>query len=202
MDSTQFCWIDCNVTPAAILEFWFGQPGSPEYGKNRAVWFKKDPSFDAEIRRQFLEVHVHACAGRLADWHHGTESRLALILVLDQFSRNMFRGQPASFTSDAEALRLARQLVTQGLDATLLPVMRSFVYLPFEHSESLADQDEAVRLFALLAQEPGMEALLGWAEKHREVIRRFGRFPHRNAMLGRESTALELVFLAQPGSSF
>jgi len=190
------------VTPAAILEFWFGHPGSPEYGKNRAIWFKKDPAFDSEIRRRFLEVHDRARAGRLADWRHGTESRLALILVLDQFSRNMFRDQPASFASDAEALLLARQLVAQGRDATLLPVMRSFVYLPFEHSESLPDQDEAVRLFALLAQEPGMEDLLGWAEKHREVIRRFGRFPHRNAILGRETTALELAFLEQPGSSF
>lgn len=190
------------MTPDSILDFWFGVPGSPEYGRSRAQWFRKDAAFDADLRARFGEVHAAAAAGGLAAWEDGAASRLALIVVLDQFSRNIFRGDAASFACDPDALRLARDMVARNWDATLLPVMRSFVYLPFEHSEHPADQDEAVRLIGTLEHEPGTEGLLVWAEKHRDVIRRFGRFPHRNAILGRESTPDELAFLQQPGSSF
>ena len=190
------------MLPETIVDFWFGAPGSGERGRSRAVWFKKDAAFDASLRAQFGAVHAEAAAGRLSEWERAPESALALVIVLDQFSRNLFRGQPASFGCDAAALALARRMVAAGWDTVLLPVMRSFVYLPFEHSESLADQDEAVRLFTLLAAEPGQADLLVWAEKHRDIIRRFGRFPHRNAILRRVSTPAESEFLTQPGSSF
>ena len=190
------------MTPAVILDFWFGPPGSPGYGRSRPEWFRKDAAFDADLRTRFGNVHAAAVAGRLAAWEDSAASRLALIIVLDQFSRNLFRGVPASFACDGEALRLARDMVARAWDVTLLAVMRGFVYLPFEHSENLADQDDAVRLFGVLAREPGAEGLLVWAEKHRDVIRRFGRFPHRNPILGRASTPEEVEFLRQPGSSF
>jgi uncharacterized protein (DUF924 family) len=186
-----------------ILDFWFGATGSVERGHSRAIWFKKDAAFDALLRERFGALHAQAAAGQLSVWGDGdAESRLALIVVLDQFSRNLHRGDPASFASDGAALRLAKDMVADGEDAALLPVMRSFVYLPFEHSEQLPDQDEAVRLFTLLETEPATKGLAEWAHKHREIIVRFGRFPHRNAILGRASTPAEMAFLAQPGSSF
>lgn len=190
------------MTPEVILDFWFGPAGAPGYGQSRPEWFRKDAAFDADLRTRFGDVHAAAVSGRLAAWEDGAASRLALIIVLDQFSRNLLRGERASFACDREALRLARDMVAREWDATLLPVMRSFVYLPFEHSENLVDQDDAVRLFGALAREPGLEGLLVWAEKHRDVIRRFGRFPHRNAILERASTPEEIEFLRQPGSSF
>ncbi len=190
------------MQPETIVDFWFGAPASDERGRSRAVWFKKDAAFDTSLREQFGAVHAEAAAGRWSAWERAPESALALVIVLDQFSRNLFRGEPASFTSDAAALALARRMIAQGWDQALLPVMRSFVYLPFEHSEQLADQDEAVRLFESLAREPDTGGLLVWAEKHRDIIRRFGRFPHRNAILGRASTPAEIEFLTQPGSSF
>lgn len=190
------------MSPVAIIDFWFGPPGSIEYGKNRAIWFKKDPAFDADLRKRFLEIHADAAAGRLTEWEATAESSLALIILLDQFSRNMFRGEPGAFACDGEALRLAKHMIHSRQEHAFLPVMRSFVYLPLEHSENLRDQDESVRLFGILSREPGMGDLLVWAEKHRDVIRRFGRFPHRNVILGRQSTPTEIDFLAQPGSTF
>ncbi len=193
---------DCSVTPDTVLDFWFGAPGSSERGHSRAMWFKKDAAFDAALRLRFGALHAQAGAGQLTAWEREPASQLALIIVLDQFSRNLYRGAPASFACDAAALRLAKNLVARGADAALLPVMRSFVYLPYEHSEALADQDESVRLFELLEAEPATKGLAEWAHKHRDIVRRFGRFPHRNAILGRASTAEEIVFLQQPGSSF
>lgn len=190
------------MTPETVLDFWFGAQGAPEHGRNRAMWFKKDVAFDEALRARFGALHAAAAAGKRAAWQGEPASQLALIIVLDQFSRNLHRGSAASFACDAEALRLAKDLVGRAADAALLPVMRSFVYLPYEHSESLADQDEAVRLFELLEQEPSAKGLAEWAHKHRAIVRRFGRFPHRNAILGRASTAEEMAFLAQPGSSF
>ena len=191
-----------QMNPATILDFWFGAPASGERGHSRAIWFKKDATFDAALRTRFGAVHAEAAAGRVSAWEGAPEPALALIIVLDQFSRNLFRGAPASFACDEAALGLATCMVAKGWDGALLPVMRSFVYLPFEHSENPISQDEAVRLFALLAREPGMADPLVWAEKHRDIIRRFGRFPHRNAILGRVSTPEEIEFLKQPGSSF
>ena len=190
------------MTPEYVLDFWFGAQGSAERGHSRDIWFKKDAAFDAGLHARFGALHSDARAGHLQAWEAQGKSALALIIVLDQFSRNMFRGQPESFAGDAAALRLARQVVTRGWDSGLLPVMRQFVYLPFEHSENLADQDESVRLFTLLAKQPEQAGLLEWADQHREIIRRFGRFPHRNAILGRDSTPDEIAFLETPGSSF
>ena len=190
------------VTFETIIDFWFGAVGSAERGHSRAMWFKKDAAFDTQLGAQFGALHRQAEAGGLSAWEGAPLSRLALLVVLDQFSRNLNRGSERSFACDGAALRLAKDAVARGWDGQLLPVMRSFVYLPYEHSEVLADQDESVRLFEQLEREPATKGLAEWAHKHREVIRRFGRFPHRNAILGRPSTAEELAFLQQPGSSF
>jgi uncharacterized protein (DUF924 family) len=194
--------MDKAMTPEYVLDFWFGAHGSPERGKSRAMWFKKDDAFDVSLHAKFGTLHTEARAGRLQAWEGQPKSALALIIVLDQFSRNMFRGKPESFAGDAAALRLARAVIARGQDTSLLPVMRQFLYLPFEHSENLADQDESVRLFTLLDALAETKGLLEWAEKHRAIVQRFGRFPHRNAILGRESTAEEMAFLTTPGSSF
>ena len=190
------------MTPETIIEFWFGAPGSAERGHSRAMWFKKDAAFDEALRARFGALHAAAVAGKCSAWEGEPASQLALIVVLDQFSRNLYRGTPAAFACDAAALRLAKNLVARAADAALLPVMRSFVYLPYEHSETLADQDESVRLFEFLEAEPATKGLAEWAHKHRDIVHRFGRFPHRNAILGRASTDAEIAFLQQPGSSF
>ncbi len=183
--------------PAAALDFWFG---APPYTR-RAAWFTKSEAFDAEVRQRVGATVEAALAGTLpAAW---AAEPLAEILLLDQFTRNIFRGTPRAFAGDARARALARQLVDSGAHRALHPEQRPFAYLPFEHAEDLALQDESVRLFAALAAEhPAADDYLDYAERHRDVIRRFGRFPHRNAILGRESTAAELAFLATPGAGF
>lgn len=189
----------------AILTFWFGDPRDPQsdYGQQRKAWFQKDLAFDAQIRQRFLTDYERAVAGecdRWADTPHGT---LALILVFDQFPRNLFRSDPQSFATDPQALALARHAVDQGWDRALLPVERLFIYLPFEHSETLADQHQSVALFEGLVQTaPELESTLDYAYRHREVIARFGRFPHRNDVLARATTPAEAEFLTQPGSRF
>ena len=173
----------------AVLQFWFR--GDEE----RKEWFTKSDAFDLEIRARFLPLHEEAARGELARWKDSPGDCLALIVVLDQFPRNMFRGSPRAFSTDALALEAAKQAVTAGYDKALATVERSFVYLPYEHSENLADQETALKLFE---GHPNFE----WARKHWEIIRRFGRFPHRNAVLGRPSTPAEIEFLKEPGSSF
>lgn len=185
-----------------VLEFWFGPSGSAGYGRVRGVWFRKDPDFDAQIRTDFLDLYERVAAGQCDAWGNEPESALALAVVLDQFPRNMFRGTPRSFASDGSALALARRAVARGFDRSLLPVQRWFIYLPFEHSENRADQDRSVELFESLRGDPDSTSPIDYAYRHREVISRFGRFPHRNAILGRASTAEEIEFLGQPGSSF
>lgn len=189
----------------AVLDFWFGSPGDPGYGSARKAWFVKDDAFDARIRSRFLALHEAAATRRLEGWRASAPDCLALVVVLDQFSRNMFRGTPEAFACDSYALELAEHAVGARLDAVVPPVHRMFFYLPFEHSESLLDQERSVALFAALRREMQHEAFDSahdYAVKHRVVIERFGRFPHRNAILGRESTSEEIEFLAQPGSSF
>jgi len=186
----------------AVLDFWFGVPGSAQYGRPRAEWFVKKPAFDAEIRARFLDLHGRADAGALAHWADHAHGLLALIVLLDQFPRNMFRGQPGAFASDTAALTNARLMVARGWDLQLPPVMRGFVYLPYEHAEDAAAQEESVRLFAALPPGAQRDELLDWARRHQEVIRRFGRFPHRNRILGRTSTVEEAAFLKRPGSRF
>jgi uncharacterized protein (DUF924 family) len=185
-----------------VLAFWFGEPGSAGHGKSRAEWFRKDAAFDGEIRRRFLALHAAAALGERDRWRERPESLLALIVVLDQFSRNLYRGDPRAFSQDAAALDCARLMIDRGWDAALLPVERQFVYLPFEHAEDLAMQDRCVALFEALEAFPETKGLAVWAEKHRVIVRRFGRFPHRNAALGRASTPEEAAFLKEPGSGF
>jgi uncharacterized protein (DUF924 family) len=182
-----------------VLDFWFGSTG-----QRRREWFVKSAEFDAEIAQHFGPLIESALRGELAAWPgDGATAALAQILVLDQFTRNVFRNTPRAFAGDARALTAARAMVAAGQDAELPPLQSAFVYLPFEHAEDLAMQDESVRLFAALAQRaPELDDMLDYAHRHRAVIARFGRFAHRNAILGRESTVEERAFLLEPGSSF
>ena len=181
-----------------VLQFWFGT--TP--GERRKAWFVKDPVFDESIRARFLPLVGSAAAGALSGWTASARGALALIVVTDQFPRNMFRGSARAFATDPLALATASHLIAQGWDATMLPVERMFAYLPYEHSESPAGQDRSVELFAPLAAFPETSDALDYAERHRIIVKRFGRFPHRNAALGRQSTAAEVEFLEQPGSGF
>jgi len=180
-----------------VLGFWFGAPPL----RQRAEWFRKSETFDAEIRSRFGAAVEAGLGGRLpAVW---ADEPLAEILLLDQFTRNVFRGSARAFAGDARALALARGVVARGDDRRLRPLQRWFVYLPFEHAEDIAAQDEAVRLFeALAADDRALAEALDYAVRHRDVIRRFGRFPHRNAILGRQDTPEEAAFLREPGSRF
>ncbi len=187
---------------AEVLNFWFGAADSPEFGRNRKLWFEKSADFDALVRDRFLDVYAAAAGGKLDAWSERPLAALALVVALDQFPRNMFRGTARAFATDPQALAVARAMIASGLDDVLLPVQRAFVYLPFEHAEDLAAQREALRLFERLSGDPTTSGTLAWAMRHYAVIARFGRFPHRNAILGRESTPEEVAFLTRPGSSF
>ena len=187
----------------AVLDFWFLAPDNPGHGQSRAEWFRKDDAFDAQIRERFGALIDTAIDGGLRDWAATPRGALALILVLDQFTRNVYRDTPRAFAGDAQALELAIALTQDGQDQQLEPTLRAFAYMPFEHAEDLAMQARAVELFQLLTQSrEGFESMLDYAQRHQEVIARFGRFPHRNAILGRDSTPEELAFLQQPGSRF
>ena len=181
-----------------VLRFWFGEPRGP----SRPEWFRKDAAFDAEIRHRFGELHAMAARHELDHWRPSAEPMLALVILLDQFSRNLYRNDPRAFTQDAHALDCAKEAVTRGDDLALLPVERQFLYLPYEHSEDVADQEICVDRMRSLEAFEETRGLTGWAVRHRDVIRRFGRFPHRNAILGRTSTPEEIEFLKQPGSGF
>lgn len=174
-----------------VLHFWFVEC-EPKH------WFQKDEGFDREIERRFSEVHQRACACELAHWRERGEGRFAEVLILDQFSRNLYRDRPEAFAQDPLALALAQEAVAAGVDQRLEPTQRAFLYMPYMHSESLMIHDQAVRLF----DQPGLENNLKFEHRHREIIERFGRYPHRNQVLARESTEEERAFLKQPGSSF
>ena len=192
-----------DAAAQAVLDFWFGAEGEPEHGRLRALWFRKSEATDRTIAARFGSLIERALRGELGAWASEAPSALAQILLLDQFTRNAFRDTPRAFAGDTRALRAASAMVGARQDEALAPEQRSFVYLPFEHAEGLAMQDEAVRLFTrLAAAAPAMHEALAYAHKHREVVVRFGRFPHRNAILGRQSTAAELAFLREPGSRF
>ena len=186
----------------SVLDFWFGAPDSAERGRPRKCWFTKDAAFDAEIRSRFLSLHDAARRGELAAWERGPLSALSLVVTLDQFPRNMFRGEARAFTADPLALSVARRMIATGFDGLLRPVERAFVYLPYEHAEDLAAQRRSLALFAGLADSADSASIIDYARRHYEIIARFGRFPHRNDVLGRVSTAEEVAFLDQPGSSF
>ena len=177
-----------------ILRFWFWATDTTK--RDTRAWFVPDAAFDQACTAGFLADHERAAAGALDDWQREPRGTLALILLLDQFPRNMFRGTARAFATDPKALTVAKHAVARRFDSALTPSERVFVYLPFEHSENLGDQDEAVRLFGgLTDQDSSLSAYLKYAEEHRETIRRFGRFPHRNAILGRTSTPEEAEFL-------
>jgi len=179
-----------------ILRFWFGDGSDPAHERR---WFAQDAAFDESCRSGFLADHERAAAGQLESWKETPSGALALILLLDQFPRNMFRGHPRSFATDPQARAAAKNAVARGFDLALPPVQRPFIYMPFQHSENLADQEESLRLFHRLAAEvPAMAGYIEYAEHHLEVVRRFDRFPHRNAVLGRASTAVELEFIQRP----
>ena len=179
------------MSPDDVLSFWFGQ--SPER------WFRKDPVFDQEIRGRFETLHGELVLGDHDDWLATPRGRLAAIIVLDQFSRNMFRDTPGMFASDARALDIAREGIARGDDQQLDQLERQFFYMPLMHAEDPALQDRCVELFAGLEDNANG---LKFAKMHRDIVHRFGRFPHRNAVLGRTSTPEEVEFLSQPGSSF
>ena len=195
----------------AILDFWLagcGPDGALEPGK-RTMWFKEGRNYDGEIRERFGALHARAASGELGEkWSAGPRGRLALILLLDQFSRHIHRGAAAAFAQDAMAQRLATDAIARGLDRELIPAARSFFYLPLEHAEDLSVQRLSVECFRALCDEvtspwrKDYEGFLDYAQRHHDIIERFGRFPHRNAILGRQSTPQEIAFLKQPGSSF
>jgi len=187
----------------AVLDFWFGAPDSPTFGSDRVEWFRKDPAFDEAIRTRFGALIERGLRGELEAWSDTPAGALAQVIVLDQFTRNAYRDTPRAFAGDARALAAARAIVGARQDEALAPFQRAFAYLPFEHAEGIEMQNEAVRLFTrLVAIAPDQASGLDYAQRHRAIIERFGRFPHRNAILGRRSTAEEIAFLKQPGSGF
>jgi uncharacterized protein (DUF924 family) len=193
--------------PEDLLSFWFGPPGSPPLARAEH-WFARDDAFDEELRRRFAPLAERAAGGELEGWRESPPSALALVLALDQLPRNLHRGSPRAFASDAAALDVSLDAQARGFERALSPVERCFLYLPLEHSESLAHQQRSVALFEALAAQASpelrefLEVTADYARRHRDVIARFGRFPHRNGVLGRASTAEETAFLEQPGSSF
>ena len=187
-----------NYRPDDVLAFWFGT--AADHGKRHKRWFEKDVAFDAEITRLFLRLYETLVGNK--EWLAAPKDCLARIVVLDQFPRQMFRGNARAFAADPMALEAAKVAVERGYDRDLLPVEKLFVYLPFEHSEVLADQLRACELTQPLDRFPETSDVYRYALAHRDIIARFGRFPHRNAILGRVSTPEEVEFLKQPGSSF
>lgn len=174
-----------------VLEFWFEKTEPSQ-------WWKKDDAFDRVIVGRYSALHRAATRCELFDWRNEPRGRLAEVIILDQFSRNMFRDSPLCFAQDALALALAQEAIACGADKALTPVERSFLYMPYMHSESLKIHEVAVELF----RSNGIPGNLDYELKHKAIIERFGRYPHRNAILGRESTAEEIEFLKLPGSGF
>jgi uncharacterized protein (DUF924 family) len=185
-----------------VIDFWFGAASSAGRGLPHKAWFEKSDAFDAEIGARFGGVVEAAAAGQLDAWQRTPFAALALVIVLDQFPRNMFRGTPRAFAADPRAQAAASAIVERGFDAPYLPVERCFAYLPFEHAEDIAMQRRSLALFATLPPAPYSARYMDYARRHHDVVARFGRFPHRNALLGRVSTAEERTFLEQPGSGF
>jgi uncharacterized protein (DUF924 family) len=198
------------INETVIREFWFGLERDDAAVANEcaALWWKKNPAVDAQMRQRFQSLVEAVGRGEHDDWVNTAQGRLALILVTDQFPRNIYRDTPKAFAFDAVALAFARSGIESVADRLLRPIERVFFYLPFEHSEVLADQEQAVTLFTQLFAEakPEHKTLfanyLDFAQRHRAVVQRFGRFPHRNRIVGRPSTAQEEKFLNEPGSSF
>lgn len=198
------------MTPEAILNFWFGAASDDATvaKEKSALWWSKSAESDEEIRQRFDSLVTQAAAGELSDWQMTPSGRLALILLTDQFPRNIHRDSPRAFAQDSKALAWCLNGIKRDFDLKLRPIERVFFYLPLEHAESLEHQEQSVRQFSALLDEVGADQktffaeYLDFAVRHRDIIARFGRFPHRNKILGRESTPDEIAFLAEPGSSF
>jgi uncharacterized protein (DUF924 family) len=181
-----------SAPPETVLAFWFAEGMA-------ARWFEPDPAFDAEVRSRLEPLYHQAVAGELDAWAAGARGALALVILLDQVPRNFYRGDPRAFAGDARALAVTKDALARGLDRELAQAERMFLYMPLEHCEELPDQELCVELMGRLDEDPKWR---DYALRHRDIIARFGRFPHRNAALGRESTVEEEAFLKQPGSSF
>lgn len=185
----------------AVLDFWFGPPGDPAREQHRAIWFKSTAEFDAALRREFLADYEAAAAGALRAWEISAEGALAVVLLLDQVPRNIFRNTPRAYTTDPAARAAADRALERGFDQTVPAAWRLFFYMPFHHSEDLADQQRSLALFTALPRNPDRSgSLRRYGRPYIEVIERFGRFPHRNAILGRPSTDEEIEFLKGPDS--
>jgi uncharacterized protein (DUF924 family) len=188
-------------TPSDLLDFWFSH-------QSRAHWFEKDAAFDTAIRERFEDTLRAGAAGELDHWTRTAPGALALVILLDQFPRNLYRGSARAFAADARARAIADQAVIQRLDLEVPLDRRFFFYVPFEHSEFLADQERSIALFQAWVEAHGpreraeAQEFMPFIHRHAEIVRRFGRFPHRNEALGRESTEAELAFLKEPMSSF
>ena len=199
-----------NETIDSVLTYWFGteQSNTAIAEDRKKIWWGKDDQVDQEIAGQFRELTESVASGDLDHWRDSSKGLLASIICTDQFSRNMYRGSPRSFSYDTVALQLAHQAVGTAMDTALSAIERVFMYLPFEHSEDLENQQKSLELFNLLyencdhSEKEVFSGYLDYAQRHYDVIKQFGRFPHRNEILGRKSTELENEFLAQPGSSF
>src|ERR1700752_3580636 len=182
----------------ALLDAWFGPPGDPDRERQRQIWFKSTAEFDASLRQAFLADYEAAAAGELYSWEASPEGALALLLLLDQVPRNIFRGSPRAYATDAAARVAADRAVERGFDQTVPPAWRLFFYMPFHHSENIADQRRSLALFNALPRNPDRGgSLRRYGCTYHEVIERFGRFPHRNEILGRVSTPAETTFMAE-----
>ncbi|WP_417819700.1 DUF924 family protein [Terasakiella sp.] len=188
--------MDNEIT--SVLEFWFGSAKPEQMATHRDMWWMKDREIDQQIINQFTSLYEQAASGALVHWKEDPLGCLALILLLDQFPRNMFRDSAKSFATDEQALDVTRYVLEREWDADLVLAARLFIYLPLEHSENVDDQNAAVTLISSL----GDDNYTDFALRHRDIIKRFGRFPHRNKILGREDTKEEAAFLKQPGSGF
>jgi uncharacterized protein (DUF924 family) len=189
--------VDLPDRARALLDFWFGEPDNPDRERHREIWFKSNDEFDAALRHEFL-ADYEAAADALPCWEASPEGALALVLLLDQVPRNIFRSTPRAYASDGAAVAAAERAIERAFDQLVPQVWRLFFYMPFHHSEDIADQRRAVALFDALPRNPDRRgSLRRYGHPYIEVIERFGRFPHRNAILGRESTAEELAFLEE-----
>jgi len=195
------------VKASEILDFWYGGDRATPFAHMKK-WWQKNEAFEVEIKEKFGSVVESAKKGELENWKETSEGALAFIIVLDQFSRNIFRGTPEAFAADSKALEATLRGISAGMDYKLNFAQRYFFYMPLMHAEDLARQEMSVQKFGVLAeaappeQKQYLEAALDYAKKHRDIIAEFGRFPHRNTVLGRPSTPIEVAFLKKPGSSF
>jgi uncharacterized protein (DUF924 family) len=186
---------------ASLIDFWFGPPGDPERERHRPIWFKSTPEYDDTLRRLFHADYEQAAAGAFAEWEAAAYGALALVMLLDQIPRNLFRDTPRAYATDAAAREVADRALVRGFDRALPPVWRKFLYMPLLHSENLADQRRSLALFESVPDRDERAGNRRYGMRYVEVIERFGRFPHRNAILGRPSTPEEIAFLAAARSA-